>query len=457
MAKSNYDFDIIIIGSGAAGSVAAESVARIHKKVAIVESSYLGGSAPNISDIPLGTLLNIAHVFSAARNSKNFGLRTNAFGYNYPSIKSWKDLVVRRSGASSTGEYLESRGIKVFRGRAHFIGKNEISIGRRHLSADKFIIATGSQQSIPVIHGLSEVDFLTPETAINLLKPPKSLAIIGAGATGVQFAELFATFGTKVHLFDIKKRILSRMDDEISHALADIFTHSRGMEIHTSSKIISMRIDKPSIQIKFFQGEIGKSVKVEKILVATGQIPNVDIGLENANVEYDQSGIRVNENLVTSARNIFAAGDVLGKCNTTQSAIYEAHIAAHNATKREKRIANYQAMPHVVWTNPEIATVGATESDLIREDIKFHSSIAQNSAVSRANVANFTTGFTKILTDQKGVLLGATVMSPHAAEIIGEFGIAIKNNMTAFQIADTIHPFGSWSEVARLACAKIRA
>jgi len=456
-SKTKFDYDLIIIGSGAAGSVAAEIAARTGLKTAIVEAERLGGSAPNLSDVPVGALLTAAHEFDFAKNSAEFGLRTTNLGYNFPSVKAWKDLAVKRSGAAATGEYLRSRKVEVFaNSHAHFISRNEISIGRRHLSADKFLLATGSRTLIPDIVGLEKIAYLTPETAIDLLKPPKSLAIVGAGATGVQFAELFAIFGTKVYLFEAKKRILSEMDDEVSAELAKIFVGQRGMEIFTSSRVIEFANDGPLTRVKFLRGDVEHTVKVEKVLLAAGREPNTDLGLANAEVEFDQSGIKTDEFLQTSAKNIWAAGDVLGRFSRTHAAIYEARIAAHNLTARDKITVNYTAMPRVVWTSPEIATTGMNEEDLVREDVKFHRSVVQNSVVARANIANFTAGFAKILTDQKGMILGATVMAPHAAETINELSLAIREHLTATQIAETIHPFGSWSEVVRLACAKVR-
>ena len=455
MAKPKFDYDLIVIGSGAAGSVAAEIAARAGLKTAVVEAEMLGGSAPNLSDVPVGALLEAAHSFAKIQADANLGLRTANLGFNYPSVKNWKELAVRRSGASATGDYLTSRRVEVVRGRAHFISRNEISIGRRHLSSEKFLLATGSRNLIPDIIGLENVDYLTPATAINLTKPPKTLAIVGAGATGVQFAELLAIFGTKVYLFEAKKRILSEFDDEVSRELVMVFAN-RGVEILTSSRVVEAASDGPLTRVKFLRGETEHTVKVEKILLAAGREPNTDLGLENAGVEYDKTGIKVNEFLQTTSRNIWAAGDVLGRFANTHAAIYEARIAAHNLTSRDKQAASYGAVPRVVWTQPEVATTGLTENDLVREDVKFHRSLVANTAVARANIANFSAGFAKILTDQRGVILGATVVAPHAAETINELSLAIRAGLTAYQIAETLHPFGSWSEAIRLACAKIK-
>ncbi|MCL2037408.1 NAD(P)/FAD-dependent oxidoreductase [Candidatus Saccharibacteria bacterium] len=456
MPKTKFNYDLIVLGSGAAGSVAAEIAARAGQKVALVEATQLGGAAPHTSDIPVGALLEAAHIFDAAQHGAAMGLRTNTLGYNYPSVRTWKDLTIKRSGASSLAEHLRGRGIDLFRARAHFLSRHEISIGRRHLSAEKFLIATGSKPLIPDIPNLDKVNYLTPETAIDLLRPPKSLFVVGAGTAGVQLAELFAIFGSKVYLAETQRRILPREDDEVSAAITETFKKSRGMEILTSARVIAVKNDSLTTRVTYLAGETEHSVKVERVLFATGRTPNTDLGLENAGVEYDQSGIKTDEFLNTSTRNIWAAGDVLGRLSTTHSALYESRIATNNLLGKPKIAPNYSIVPRVIWTSPEIAAVGATEKDLTRDDAKFHRSIIQNTSVARANVANFSAGFTKILTGAKGELLGATIMAPNAAETIGQLVLAIQSGLTAQQLAETVQPFGSWGEVVRLACAKVR-
>lgn len=456
MAKVTYDYDLIVIGSGPAGSLAAESAARAGKRVAVIEQGILGGSAPTVGDLPLQSLLTAAHAFDEARRAAPFGIRTNTIGYNYPSIKNWKDLTIKRSGVASTGDYLRGRGISVFKGRAHFLSPNQLSIARRHLSAEKILIATGASPAIPTIPGLETADYLTAETIIDLIRPPKTLMVIGAGATGVQLAELFAIFGTKVYLLESKKRILPKQDDEVSEALSEIFRKQRGMEIITSASVVSLKKESPLTRVNYLSGEHEHSIKVEKVLVAAGWKPNMDIGLENAGVEYDRSGIHVDTHLATSSRHIFAAGAVTGRSESTQGALAQSKIVANNVWGRSLAVFDSNAIPRVLWTTPEIATVGLNETDLVREDIKFHRSVVANSSVTRANAANFGMGFTKVLTDTKGVLLGVTIMAPHAAETILTASLAVNKSLMAHELAELTPPFGSWAEVLRLACAKLR-
>lgn len=456
MAKNKYDYEVIVIGSGAAGSVAAETLARQGKKVAIIEQDEFGGSAPINSELPMQAMLGVAHSFDEARRASVFGLRVNTIGYNYPSISAWKDTVVKRSGAAKLAEHLKNLGVDIFRGRAHFLSSNEISIARRRITSDKFIICTGSRTIIPGIAGLDSVDYLTPESALNLLRPPKSIFIVGAGRTGVQLAELFSIFGSKVYLADAKKRILSREDDEISELSNSIMTRIRGAVVMTSTRVIAVKNEGPAVRVGFLMGEHEKTIKVDKIILAVGSSPSVDIGLENTGVDFDVNGVKTDEYLMTSSQNIFAAGDVLGHHMEAEAAIYEGKIAALNIVKKAKTAVNYNVIPRVIWTNPEIASVGATESDLVRQDMDFKRSIAQNSMITRSNLTNFGVGFTKILTDNKGRLLGVTIAAPHAGESINAAAVAIYAGMTADNLAESVPSYGSWGDAVRLAAAKLK-
>ena len=173
MAKHTFDYDLIVIGSGAGGSAAATIAARAGKKVAIIEEDTFGGDSPNWSDVPTKALLHAAGVYDEARHASRFGLRTSTLGYNYPSIRAWKDLVVKRTGAANNRHFYENNGISAFSGKAHFLTPHEITVNRRHLSAAHFLIATGSSWVTPRIQGLDTVSFFTPRSILEPMRPPK--------------------------------------------------------------------------------------------------------------------------------------------------------------------------------------------------------------------------------------------------------------------------------------------
>jgi pyruvate/2-oxoglutarate dehydrogenase complex dihydrolipoamide dehydrogenase (E3) component len=454
MAKIKFDYDVIIIGAGAAGSVAAEVLVRRGRRVAIVEQSNIGGTAVTL-DIPLSAFQTAAHEFDRTRRSAAFGLRTNTLGYNFPSVKNWQNLVLRRSGALNSEKYFKNLGIDVFRGRAHFLSSHEISIARRHLSAEKFIVATGSTTVETDITGINHSGVLTPETILDLTRPPKTLFVIGGGFLAAQLAEVFAIFGTKVILADTKKRILSEADDEVSELFAEVFTTARGMEILTSTRVVSLKRESMGWQVNYLTGEKETAIKVEHVLLATDRRANTDLGLDNAGVEFTEDGILVADNLQTNVKNIFAAGDVLGEISSPQTAIAEGRVAAAGVLGLNA-VAKHDASPQIWRLSPEVATAGLNEFTLTRHNEKFKKSVVKNATILRANATDNGVGFAKILTDSHGVIVGGTIVSPAASETIQELSLAISTGLTAKQLAEIPHTFDSWSEALRLAAAQWR-
>ncbi len=459
MAKKqkNFDYDLIVIGSGAGGSAAATIAAREGKKVAIVESDTFGGDSPNFSDIPIKSLLHAIQLYDQAKHGSRFGLRSSTLGYNYPSLRAWKDLAVKRTGAAGNRKFYESQGIDTFKGKAYFLTPNEISINRKHVSSDKFLIATGTHWTTPNIPGLSNINYLTPRTVLESIRPPKSIYIIGAGSVGVELAQLMAIFGTKVYLAEIAARILPKEEEEVGSLMEKLLTEQKGVTILTQTRTLSITKDKIGLgyRITILRGGVEKTLRVDEILVATGRMPQVDLGLENAMVKFDPTGIETNEFLQTSAHNIYAAGGVLGHKSNTHTALLESRIAAHNIFSKSQIKPDYTASPRLTFTFPGIATAGMTEDDCIKRDLHIHKAIAPLNIIARSNTSDFRDGFVKIITDKKGVVIGATVVAPHASEIIHELVLAIKHNLTASDIANTPHAFRSWSEAVRVAANKL--
>lgn len=453
--KQTYDFDLIVIGSGASGSAAATIAARAGKNVAIVEADTFGGDSSNWSDVPTKSLLHAAQLYDEARQGARFGLRTNTVGYNYPSIRAWKDLAVKRTGAGGNRKYYTNEGMSTFQGRAHFLSPHEISVGRRQISARQFLIATGSQWELPDIQGLDTVKYLTPRTILESIRPPKSLYIIGAGTVGVEIAQLMATFGTKVYLSDIASRILPHEDEDVGQLMAELLHARKGVSILTQTRTLAVEKENIAKRVTYTRGGTQHSVRVDEVLVAGGRVASVDLGLENAGVEYTPKGIEVDEHLQTTAKHIFAAGDVLGRSNSfTHTALLEGQIAAHNILHRNRVEPDYTANPRLTFTFPGVASVGMTEVECIKRDLHVKTGLAPLSVIPRSNTSDFRDGFVKVVADKKGVVIGATVVAPHAAEIIHELALAIRYGLTAAQVAEAPHAFLSWSEAVRVAAAR---
>lgn len=453
--KHNFDYDLIIIGSGAGGSAAATIAANDGKRVLLVEADAFGGDSPNFSDIPTKSLLHAAQLYDEARHGARFGLRSNTLGYNYPSLRAWKDLAVKRTGAAGNRKFYESQGVDTIAGTARFLSPNEISVNRKHISASHFLIATGSYWTAPDIPGIENIPYLTPRTVLEAMKPPRSLYIVGAGSIGVEIAQLLAIFGTKVYLAEIAARILPKEEEEVGELTERLLREQKGITSLTQTRTVAVVKDGLGYRVSFLRGGVEKSVHVDAVMVATGRMPRVDIGLENASVKYDPTGVAVNEYLQTSARHIYAAGDVLGSARQAHSALLESRVAAHNLFSKTQIAPDYTATPRLTFTMPGVATVGFTEDDCIKRDLAINTALAPLNIIARSNTSDFRDGFVKLITDKKGVLLGGTVVAPHAAEIIHEIAIAVKYHLTARDVAETPHAFLSWSEAVRVAASKL--
>lgn len=453
--KNTFDYDLIVIGSGAGGSAAATIAAREGKKVAIVESDVFGGDSPNWSDIPVKALLHAVNLFDEAKQGSKFGLRSSALGYNFPSIRAWKDLAIKRTGAGGNKKYYENYGIATISGLAHFISPNEISVGRRKLSAANFLIATGSHWIIPEIHGLNLIKYYTPKTILDITSPPKSLLIIGGNEIAIEMAQFLSTLGTKVYIVEKTDRLLPNHDHEVGELMEKVLGDQKGVATLTHSRVLS--ITKAGLQKRVIvsRGETEKSFNVDEILVAIGKEPNVDMGLDNAGVKFTPKGIEVNDHLQTNVKHIYATGDVLGSERITHTALSQSQVAANNIFGRDKIVPDFTATPEVLFTNPNIATVGLSQDDCQKRDLYINKAIAPLNIIARSNTSDFQDGFVKIIANKKGVILGATIVSPHAGEMIQELAIAVKYGLTASQIAATPHAFLSWSEAIRVCASKL--
>lgn len=452
--KPTFDYDYIIIGSGAAGSPAAGILARSGKKIAVVEKSTFGGESPNWGDIPTGAMIHAAAAYHQAKTAAKFGLRTNTVGYNYPSLLSWKQTATKRTGVNDSRRYYEKQGISVFAGNAHFLSPNEITVNRRHLSARKFLIATGSEWNIPNLPGLTDTPYHTPKTILNLTKPPKSLFIIGSGATALELAHLFSSFGTKVYIAERSRHVLPTFDHEVSELLAQD-AKKRGITLLPLTRIIAIQKNGLLKRVTFVQGNVEHSVRVGEILIADGRIPATDLGLENAGIKYNAAGIAVNASLQTSARHIFAAGSVVDTQAETHAILEQSRICAHNLQHRNMAVFDSTPTIRTVFTHPQIAQVGVNQLECQRTHLAIKTSLAPLTATTYSNITDERSGFVKLIANKKRVIIGGTIVASHASEMIGELALAVRHGLTAEQLVTTPHCFTTASEAVRIAAGKL--
>lgn len=449
------EFDLIVLGSGGGGSTGAHHASAVlGKKVAIVEKDTVGGECPNFACVPTKALLLAAETYETVVRAGDFGVNTGKVMVDYQAVKRWKNLVVSRTDAQHGQQVFKSEHIKLVKGEARFLSPYEIAVGDQRYKAHRFLIATGTTVAIPPIPGLKEAGFVTFKEAVNFDKLPASIFILGGGPVGCEFAQIFTAFGVKVMIADLLPRLLAREDAEVGNFVEALFKN-RGIKVLTNTAVAEVEKKDDEKIIHYTTNGLRHQATVEEILIATGKIPVVDLGLEAAGVKFDKHGVKVNQFLQTSQPHIYAAGDVVGPYLFTHTAEYQSFLAARNAFSYRKEKADYRVVPRCVFISPEVASVGITEEDSREKKIPVKKGITPIAVLGRANTENTPDGFVKVLTDRDETIIGAAVVSPRAGEVIHELALAIKLRAKAADLASMIHAYPTYSEAVKIACGQL--
>ncbi|MBR3324305.1 NAD(P)/FAD-dependent oxidoreductase [Candidatus Saccharibacteria bacterium] len=451
--SNKYDFDYIIIGSGPAGRTVATKLASNKKKVAIVEADDFGGAELNTRDLPYEISLNFVRSFSkfvsspaAAGSSPHFNLPTLIATRNQ-QITDLRNLYIKN---------FQELGIAIFNGFAHFLDNHTIAIEDAEYTADRFILASGSDLKASEISGLDSVDFLTPDDALNIHRLPKFIFIAGGGPTGVQLAEYFALLGCGVIIMERGSHLLPKEDEEVGAAISKYFTEVLGITVITDSKVVAITEDYTSKIVVFMDGTNEKMVRVESIVLATGSEPITDYGLENAGVDFKRTGIIVDKYFNTTAKNISAVGDCINDSDSSsERACLEANILANNLIHRQKFSAKYTGIIRSINTHPEIATVGMNEYDATARDLKYKKSIVYLKDIPSVSHAASPYDFVKILASSDGHLIGATIVAPNAKSIIQELALILVRRLNLESILETPHPLDTPAAAIPVAVRKL--
>ena len=452
MVNKKFDYDYIILGSGVSGTTAALALASPKHKVALVEGELFGGNNYNTRDIPYTISLNFSHSFS---NMHNFpAINQRELHFNFPTITAHQNYIVSTM-LDKTKQNLKDAGVTIIPGHAHFLNAHTIAIGEKQLTSANFIIATGSHPSTSNIAGTNAVSYLTPDSIIKARRLPKFLLVVGGGPTGCEIAEYFAELGSKVIIIERKDRLLPREDKEAGAILAEYFTRRLGIIVATDAEVIALEKDPISKKIVFKIGNQEKTIRIDNIVLATGSAPNLDLGLENAGVKYNQNGIAINRNFQTSAKNIYAIGDCIGGESSTEIVEYQASLLASNLLNRSKNVINYKGFIRTVNTFPEIATVGDNKVDLAKQKRRCRKSLVFLKDIPASEIYHQNYGFVKILADHNGRILGATIAAPNASLMAEEFAIAIRHNLTVLELASTPHKANGFDQAIKLAARQL--
>lgn len=442
-------YDIAIIGAGPAGYVAAENAGAKGQKVILFEKNELGGVCLNEGCIPTKTLLYSAKMYDHAQGGKKYGITAQEVAYDYKKIADRKTKVVRKLVAGIKMK-MEHHNVEVVRGDAYIQGGDgnciNITCGEQTYQAAKLLICTGSEAFVPPIPGVeNNPAILTNREILSLTAAPESLVVIGGGVIGMEFASFYNSLGIPVTVIEMLPEILGGIDREISEMLRSIYA-KKGIKFHLSSKVTA--IEGNTVHFTDSEGNCS-SIEGDKILMSVGRRPVLQgYGLENIPVAVER-GIKVNEYMQTSMPNVYAAGDVTGFSLLAHTASREAEVAINHILGVEDKM-EYNAIPGIVYTNPEVSSVGLTEEQAEAQGIGYRLSKLPMTYAGRFVAENEgQTGLCKILTATDGKVLGVHMLGNSSSEFICAACMSITNGLTAEQLRRTVFPHPTVCEILK--------
>ncbi len=448
------DYDLIVIGGGSGGLVAAAGAAQLGVRVALVEKKALGGDCLFTGCVPSKTLIRSARFAADVSRASDFGFAPITTEFQDGSFSAITDRVARvieTVGERDKAERFEAWGVEVIFGSPRFLSPHEIELtndddSKKTISAKRFCISTGSRPTIPHIDGLNEIGFLTNETVFSIKHLPRSLIVLGGGPVGLELAQSFARFGSEVTIVEMEYRLLMKEDEEVSAEIKKLL-ESEGVHIDLNAIAIRAKILNEHKNLIIEQNGRKKELAADEILVATGRRPNVEgLGLEAAGVKLGKQGIITDEYLRTSAHHIFAAGDVTGHFPFTHMAAYEASVVVRNSLLFVPFLqkTDFRVVPWTTFTDPEIARVGLTESEAKRKfgASNIHVYRTDFSHNDRAQAEEEVKGFAKIICrGGKNEIVGAHIVGAHAGELIHEVVLAMKQRLSVTELGSMIHVY----------------
>jgi pyruvate/2-oxoglutarate dehydrogenase complex dihydrolipoamide dehydrogenase (E3) component len=441
-------YDLVVVGGGTAGLVSAAGAASLGARVALAERDKLGGDCLYRGCVPTKTLVKSARVAHMMNHSEEYGIRSAGYEVDFPAVMDRMDRVIEIAGERDDPARFKEMGVDVFLGdEASFVSPTEISVNGRRLETRSVILATGSHSVTPPIKGIEDAGYLTHVEALKLRKLPRSLIVIGSGPIGCEFAQIFSRFGSKVVILSSSPLPLPKEDSEIGEVLRQVLV-SEGVSFHGSFRAREARVENGE-KVLTASNDRGEKIELraEEILIAAGRAPTAgSLALENAGIELENTGLKVDEHLRTTAPNVYAAGDIAGKYLFTHVAEYQGRTALRNALFPIKAKADHRVVPWTTFTDPEVAHVGLTGQQAREEHGAVKVYRQEFAGVDRAIADGETTGFVKVVTDRRGKILGGHIVGPDAGNLIHEIALAMQRNIPIQTLSTMIHVYPTLSQ-----------
>ncbi len=449
---ATYDYDIGILGGGAAGLTVASGAAQLGAKTLLVEKEdKLGGDCLHYGCVPSKTLIKTARVYHTVKRAETFGLPPVEPGpVDYRKVRERIGSVISTIQEHDSEERFCRLGAKVLFGPPAFLDEHSIRLNSETISAKSWVIATGSSPGIPSIEGLKGISYLTNKEIFSLDHLPQSMAILGAGPIAVEMAQAFSRLGTRVHVVQRSGQILTKEDKDMADDVMKVLT-GEGVSFHLNAAVTEVKESGKGREVRF-RDESGKtaSIEVAQVLVAMGRSPNVEgLGLRAIGIEPEPKGILVDDRLRTIHKHIYAAGDVTGHFQFTHVAGYEGGIVVGNAVFHLPRKADYTLIPWCTYTDPELASIGMNEKRAREAGIAvsvFTEAFKDN---DRSLAEGEHTGRIKMILDKDEKPLGVQILGPRAGELLNEWVAVLNGRVKLSTLASAVHPYPTLGEISK--------
>jgi dihydrolipoamide dehydrogenase len=452
--------ELVIIGGGPAGYVAAIRAAQLGGKVTVIEEDALGGTCLNRGCIPSKALLHTVELYHAIRSAGQYGIMVGEPSIDLAKMQAYKNKVIATL-VGGVGGLLSGNKVEVIRGKARLNPSRQVEVATREgqkltIQAKKIIIATGAKPiKLPIPGADSLKGVIGAETILNITSVPRSLLMIGGGVVGLEMTTVLARLGCKVTVVEMLPHILPAEDSELAAVLHKAL-QDEGVQIYANARVTKIE-DTSAAKLAIVMASDGeKKIEAEQVAIAVGYRPNTEgLGLEEAGITLNRGRIQVNEHMETNVPGIYAAGDCVGRIMLAYVAMAEGEVAAENAVGKQSTMS-YAAVPRCVYTQPELGAVGITEDEARAKNLQIKIGKFPFVANGMATILGERRGLVKFIVDaQYNAILGVHIIGPHATELIAEATLAMKMDFTPQEIIATIHSHPSLSEAVREAALDV--